>query len=496
MHRFLIGCLLSASVWALPEIDSREIEIQDRAGRIDSAIPFLAVGASWQPGAPPDAAAPPGIMVRASRDGVRWSRWVRIEPAPDHCAESTLLAPPYNRVSSRLAFFDWDSKFLEYQIGPGAEHFRFVFIDPGRTPVRQLERFRSSRRQQPPAAVSLSKPAFISRIEWGSPDGDKARGPLSYAPVTHLIVHHSADQFQGPDYAAWMRAIWRFHVLTNGWADFGYNWAIDPDGNLYEGRAGGDNVVGAHFSCQNTGTMGVVMLGTFTSGVPTPAAMAKLSELLAWKSSQAGLDPLGRSTHRGMNSVLDHISGHRDGNRLPGSCTVTECPGNALYPLLPDIRRAVSERIAQASRILLSETFDGPSFAEGWTATGLWRWWDGMAWFGNPETKTYEPGGAGSLESPEFTVESAATLSFRSWHDTETGRASYDRKWVEVSVNGGEWQTLAEIVEPNREWTDRSYTLSVRGAVRIRFRFDSIDDFDNAFEGWYLDDIRVEPVRN
>lgn len=35
----------------------------------------------------------------------------------------------------------------------------------------------------------------------------------------------------------------------------------------------------------------------------------------------------------------------------------------------------------------------------------------------------------------------------------------------------------------------------MRGKVRLRFRFDSVDDVENAYEGWYLDDIRVELVR-
>lgn len=76
-----------------------------------------------------------------------------------------------------------------------------------------------------------------------------------------------------------------------------------------------------------------------------------------------------------------------------------------------------------------------------------------MAWFGSPETKTYEPGGAGALESPEFAVGSDAMLYFRSWHDTEQGRANYDRKWIEMSVDGGDWQVLDELVEPHKQWT-------------------------------------------
>jgi hypothetical protein len=458
--------------------DSREVRAPGRSGVLESPIAFLAVGANWPAGSGAQ------IMVRASSDGVQWSRWMRLRSASDTCDAT---ATP--RDSSPLAFFEnWDSRFLEYQIGPSTNDVKFVFVDPGHTPKRKLDKIRNAARR--PAATA-TKPDYISRIDWGSPDGDKARGTLSYSTVTHLIVHHSADGFTGTDYPAWVRAIWRYHVFNNGWVDFGYNWAIDPGGNLYEGRAGGDNVAGAHFSCQNSGTMGVVMLGTFTNALPTEEAMKTLTRLLAWKAGQREIDPLGRSLHRGMNAVIDHISGHRDGNRLPGSCTVTQCPGDKLYPALAQVRQSVAQELAAAKQeLFFSEDFENTELP-GWKADGQWRWWDGMAWFGIPESKTYETG-SGTLESPEFTLASDALVSFRSWHDTETERLDFDRKFVEFRVEDGEWQTLAEILGQPREWTTREFKLSARGKVRLRFRFDTVDNQNNeVYEGWYIDGLRV-----
>jgi uncharacterized protein (TIGR03437 family) len=137
-----------------------------------------------------------------------------------------------------------------------------------------------------------------------------------------------------------MRGIWNFHVFERGWADIGYNYLIDPNGLIYEGRSGGDNVIGAHFSGVNAGTMGVAMLGTYTDVTPTVKALNSLKKLLAWKSDQRGLDPEGASLHAASQLNLKTISGHRDG---PG---VTECPGDAFYPLLPEIRTEVKSLLS------------------------------------------------------------------------------------------------------------------------------------------------------
>lgn len=182
------------------------------------------------------------------------------------------------------------------------------------------------------SACPCPQPAYVDRTGWGGPAGQQPGCTPAYTNVTHLVVHHQAG-VANPPYSAVVQAIWQLHVFTNGWCDIGYNWLIAPDGTVFEGRAGGNNVIGAHFSGNNSGTMGVCFLGNFQNDQPTAAALASLEKLLAWKCCDSDIEPIGSSLHAASGLVLNHICGHRDGG-------ATECPGDNLYAQLPAIRLA------------------------------------------------------------------------------------------------------------------------------------------------------------
>jgi hypothetical protein len=187
--------------------------------------------------------------------------------------------------------------------------------------------------------TTLPRPNFLTRTDWGCPWG-RTSGPntLTSTPPTHLIVHHSFSPGNNvTDWVAAVRGIWTFHVMSNGWSDIGYNWLIDPNGTIYEGRAWvgeDDNTQGAHFCGFNRNTMGVCMLGDFTSITPTEAALKSLVRILGYRASVNNIDVRGTSFHANSQRTLNNISGHRDG------CS-TACPGESLYPLLPTLRNRV-----------------------------------------------------------------------------------------------------------------------------------------------------------
>jgi hypothetical protein len=165
--------------------------------------------------------------------------------------------------------------------------------------------------------------------------------------VSHLIIHHSATSNTITDYTNAVRNIYLYHTGVNGWNDIGYNFLIAPDGTIFEGRDGRerieeDNVLGAHFCAKNRGTMGVCLLGTFTTVAPTQKALASLVNIASWKLSKEALNPLNSSAHP-LNttnaSLLGVMAGHRDG------CS-TECPGSVTYSMLNTLRTQVKNQIA------------------------------------------------------------------------------------------------------------------------------------------------------
>ena len=190
-----------------------------------------------------------------------------------------------------------------------------------------------------------SLPDFTNRAEWGCPDGiNPSCLKPDYTNVSHLIVHHSATSNTNDNWPGVVLSFWNYHVLTLGWCDIGYNWLLDPEGNLYEGRGGGDNVRGAHFSCANSYTMGVCVIGNFTDITPTSLAKEKLIRLLSWKCCQKNLEPLTMNYHSPTELDLFSISGHRDANpsEASGACPHgTACPGDSFYPQLDEIRFSV-----------------------------------------------------------------------------------------------------------------------------------------------------------
>lgn len=203
-------------------------------------------------------------------------------------------------------------------------------------PERTVNGKPTVRHSQTSGDCPCPQPSFKGRDQWCQNGNCPVDITPIFTEVSHLIVHHTAGANTSSDWSAVVYSIWNYHVNTNGWDDIGYNWLIDPNGVVYEGRA--DNIQGAHFCGKNGNTMGICILGTYIDVDPKPQSMETLKRLFAWKSCQDNLDPTGISYHPSSDEELFVVSGHQDG-------CATACPGDMLYALLPNLRDSISYEI-------------------------------------------------------------------------------------------------------------------------------------------------------
>jgi hypothetical protein len=303
--------------------------------------------------------------VRVRRRGASWSPWVALAVHGDHA--------PDTGTGERASDPVWAGGCDELQLrtslplrGELRVHFVSVPAAGRRSPVARAA---AAPRQQ---AAPGTPPTIIPRAAWGAAAVPPRAAP-DYGVVQMAFVHHTvtANDYTPDQSASMVLAIAKYHRDTNGWNDIGYNFLVDQYGQVFEGRAGGIDqaVIGAQAQGYNSQSTGVAVLGTFTA-VPIPeAAMASITQLLGWKLTlhgvpcEGGLTIIsgGGSLNRyssGTPVAMQRISGHRDGDS-------TECPGDALYAQLPELRRraaALAGPIVAHGEISLQTSADAVAY--------------------------------------------------------------------------------------------------------------------------------------
>ena len=288
------------------------------------AEPFIAFSMIWEKEAE-------FVEVRFASEKLEWEDWQTL-PLEIHAEQRT------GHWVSQLYFANKESRYVQIKAQVNLGNIEAHFYNPGAS-EKQEEIVDAQIEQRDPDSCPCPQPAYEGRLDW-CPDGTcpEDATPVN-TNVTHLIVHHSAGTNSSSNWAAVVRSIWDFHTGVNGWDDIGYNWLVDPNGVIYEGR--GDDRLGAHFCGTNGGTMGVCVLGDFTNITPTNNAISGLTTLLAWKACDVNVDPQGSAFHGNSGLTLNRISGHRDG-------CATSCPGDSFYPLFDGVREGVADYIASA----------------------------------------------------------------------------------------------------------------------------------------------------
>ncbi|MDD3646707.1 MAG: N-acetylmuramoyl-L-alanine amidase [Candidatus Gracilibacteria bacterium] len=173
-------------------------------------------------------------------------------------------------------------------------------------------------------------------------DGHKLAWPISKTDkIESLVVHHTHSEYTD-SYDA-VRSIYRYHALSNEWGDIGYNFLIGYDGEIFEGRAGGENTVGAHAQWNNRSTIGIALIGDYDNKPISEKQYESLKNLVSYLVDKYDINlakksPFFKWCIAGDNCKLPleidfkyPIVGHRDAGH-------TDCPGEELYAQLDKLR--------------------------------------------------------------------------------------------------------------------------------------------------------------
>ncbi|MFC1656357.1 N-acetylmuramoyl-L-alanine amidase [Patescibacteria group bacterium] len=251
---------------------------------------------------------------------------------------SELMFPDRNSGETSLIQFKIDLATTDLDISPSLDE---VIIEA----INTLE----EKDSEVSEVKAITAPSVISRAGWGANESWMTWTP-QYADVENFYVHHTVSMNNDPNPPATIRAIYYYHAITKDWGDIGYNYLIDQYGKIYEGRKGGNRVIGGHVFGYNVGSIGVSLLGDFHPGSVargngpsylTAAAKNSLEDLVAWRGFDNKVNPLGTWIAGGAYpGVKNNVAGHRDSG-------ATSCPGDYLYSALGSIRKDAYDKYIQ-----------------------------------------------------------------------------------------------------------------------------------------------------
>lgn len=194
---------------------------------------------------------------------------------------------------------------------------------------------------------------LISRWGWGARARRGSDEPQSPYRVT--IHHTTGRQTMGEaESIAEVKNIQWYHMIGRGkegkdnFSDVGYHFLIDGSGRVFEGRHA--DALGAHANNQNTGNIGVALLGDYNKHKPTQAQVDSLRRLVAFLAIQYKMDKM-------KDNILE---GHHD---VEGQ--QTSCPGKNLLSMIADLRQDINretQRIADKPAAGSSDIASGKGF--------------------------------------------------------------------------------------------------------------------------------------
>lgn len=257
---------------------------------------------------------------------------IRISSEP---ASYELAATSFYRTPRILQRHQWGANDEFLVRGPNVERSD----EPSSTGTVSSAGSTSSKRQDDCEIAQRDYPQdfAVEKTMTHDASGNRLRWARRYSPdVKLLVVHHTALRVTGDNRSPIerMRALYEYHANGRGWGDVGYHYIVDEQGGIYEGRSGGESVVGGHVYCGNVGTVGVALMGNFETEQPTQQQIQSLQWLLDHLADAYHIDLNTNVVFKGKQSPP--IVRHKD-------LISTECPGFYLSNVIAQIRNNVKK---------------------------------------------------------------------------------------------------------------------------------------------------------
>ncbi|XP_054265195.1 peptidoglycan-recognition protein LF-like isoform X2 [Macrosteles quadrilineatus] len=126
---------------------------------------------------------------------------------------------------------------------------------------------------------------IVTRAEW------MARPPVTIRPLTTpvdtvlLMYTGSADYLTTKEVLSILPEMQRTSILLQSCFDINYNWLVDYNGNIYEGRGWRTNVEKYHYSPYgqfNGKSIDIGMIGNFADKNPPRSMERVVTRLIEW----------------------------------------------------------------------------------------------------------------------------------------------------------------------------------------------------------------------
>ena len=293
------------------------------------------------------------LELRARTAHGRYGPWQAVALADAPNANERHRNPPWMSEPAWFGRMAW----LQIRVRGRVRDLKAVVVKPGADPTLRLA-----------PRANPAQPTILPRSAWGADESLRKGRPVLAPRIRAIVVHHTAtpNGYDAGQVPSVIRSLYLYQVQGNGLSDLGYNYLLDAQGRIWEGRYGGvdRNVVGAHTAGFNTGTVGVALIGNFTSAAPPARELRSLESLLAWRLDLAHVDPTSRVTLtsegndryvKGRAVQFPAIFPHRDAGPA-------DCPGDGVVAKLAAIRAAAA---AIGSMKVFDPTVTPPTIAAG-----------------------------------------------------------------------------------------------------------------------------------